>query len=120
MILSCMAAAASVILLELFVDGKRDGDDTSPAAVLAVETNQSSASAPEAAMLIGSDAREAFPSLGLVGLFTKSCDSEWCYSRSTLALWEWVFILLEAGFCLTLRNDLTLATGGVGVEGFVL
>lgn len=50
----------------------------------------------------------------------RDCDVEWCYSRSALALWEWVLLIQEAFFCLALRHDLTPATGGVGVESFVL
>lgn len=50
----------------------------------------------------------------------RNCDKEWCYSRSALGLWEWVFILEEAAFCVQLRHDLSPATAGVGVESFVL
>lgn len=50
----------------------------------------------------------------------RDCDTEWCYSRGALGLWEWVLLLEEAAFCLGLRHDLAPATAGVGVESFVL
>lgn len=50
----------------------------------------------------------------------RDCNSEWCYSRSLMGLWEWLLLLLEAGFCVALRHDLAPATAGVGVESFVL
>lgn len=50
----------------------------------------------------------------------RDCNSEWCYSRSLMGLWEWLLLLLEAGFCIALRHDLAPATAGVGVESFVL
>lgn len=55
-----------------------------------------------------------------VSIRRHDCDTEWCYSRSLLGLWEWLLLLLEAGFCIALRHDLAPATGGVGVESFVL
>lgn len=50
----------------------------------------------------------------------RDCNTEWCYSRSLMGLWEWLLLLLEAGFCIALRHDLAPATAGVGVESFVL
>lgn len=51
---------------------------------------------------------------------SRDCDAEWCYSRSLLGLWEYLLLVIEAGFCIALRHDLAPATGGVGVESFVL
>lgn len=51
---------------------------------------------------------------------SRDCDIEWCYSRSLLGLWEYLLLAIEAGFCIALRHDLAPATGGVGVESFVL
>ncbi|CAM9234100.1 unnamed protein product [Ectocarpus fasciculatus] len=51
---------------------------------------------------------------------SRDCDTEWCYSRSLLGLWEYLLLVIEAGFCIALRHDLAPATGGVGVESFVL
>ncbi|CAB1099104.1 unnamed protein product [Ectocarpus sp. CCAP 1310/34] len=51
---------------------------------------------------------------------SRDCDTEWCYSRSLLGLWEYLLLAVEAGFCMALRHDLAPATGGVGVESFVL
>eukprot|EP00903_Cladosiphon_okamuranus_P009491 g9043.t1 len=50
----------------------------------------------------------------------RDCNTEWCYSRSLMGLWEWLLLLLEGGFCIALRHDLAPATAGVGVESFVL
>ena len=50
----------------------------------------------------------------------RDCNTEWCYSRSLMGLWEWLLLLVEAGFCIALRHDLAPATAGVGVESFVL
>ncbi|CAM9888063.1 unnamed protein product [Pylaiella littoralis] len=50
----------------------------------------------------------------------RDCDTEWCYSRSLLGVWEWFLLMVQAGFCIALRHDLAPATGGVGVESFVL
>ena len=111
MVLSCVSAAVSVILLEMLVD-RRSGAVTSADVV-----GNSSQSA--GAMPADTGTREAFTS-GLSGMGGRDCDEEWCYSRSTLALWEWVFLLLETGFCVALRHDLALSTGGVGVDSFVL
>ncbi|CAM9790089.1 unnamed protein product [Ascophyllum nodosum] len=111
MVLSCVSAAVSVILLEVLVD-RRSGAVTSADVV-----GNSSQSA--GAMPADTGTREAFTS-GLSGMGGRDCDEEWCYSRSTLALWEWVFLLLETGFCVALRHDLALSTGGVGVDSFVL
>lgn len=50
----------------------------------------------------------------------RDCDTEWCYSRSALGLWQWVLTIEEAIFSIVLMHDLEPATGGVGVESFVL
>lgn len=97
MVAAVVAAVASVLLVERFVDN---------------------------ASTFGASSAGGYGSNGGLGVRGegggRDCDVEWCYSRSVLGLWEWALLLLEAGFCMALKHDLAPATSGVGVESFVL
>lgn len=106
MVAAVVAAVASVLLVERFVDD-------------ATILGASSAGGYGVDGSSGSYAGGGGLGVGGEG-GGRDCNVEWCLSRSVLGLWEWALLLLEAGFCMALKHDLAPATSGVGVESFVL
>lgn len=125
-VFAAVAAVASVLLIERFVDHAWDDDRNSSSvdtgSVASMRTFEAPVGASAAAR---SSVTAILDTVGIAvqgggGSVSRDCDAEWCYSRSVMGLWEWVLLLLEAAFCVALRHDLIPATGGVGVESFVL
>lgn len=111
-VVAALATVASVLLIERFVDDAWS-DNIS-------DTGSASSGTFEAPVGASVSAVRETVGIEIRGGVGRDCDAEWCYSRSALGLWEWVLLLLEAAFCVSLRHDLIPATGGVGVESFVL
>lgn len=134
MVIAMVSAIASVLLLERFVDNAWVHDDakdmssrnssSSGSGVTDTTTAMDTAlTAITPAIATSGPTAQAKPDRNIIRSRSgtnRDCDTEWCYSRSALALWECVLLLLEAFFCLALKHDLATATGGVGVESFVL
>lgn len=118
---AALATVASVLLIERFVDDAW-ADSSSDTGIVSTGAFEAPAvpAVPAGASLAASFETVAIEVRGGGGGGGRDCDAEWCYSRSALGLWEWVLLVLEAAFCVSLRHDLIPATGGVGVESFVL
>ncbi|CAM9339506.1 unnamed protein product, partial [Hapterophycus canaliculatus] len=134
---TALAAVLSVLVVECFVDrawearagvvggGSGSGSGSlSASAFLSGAEGEGMAAATGAAVRGGGEEWARWLGdggiAGGVSFRRHDCDTEWCYSRSLLGLWEWLLLFLEAGFCIALRHDLAPATGGIGVESFVL